>query len=65
MNEKTTTEKVLYILTYSVINTKKDLAEELGITRPTLDSRMSGKSEWKKLEIKWINHIYFEMTKSK
>lgn len=30
--------------------TKGSLSEELGISRPTLDARLSGMSEWKKLE---------------
>ena len=36
---------------------KVTLSQELGITRPTLDSRLSGSSVWKKLEVKWINHL--------
>lgn len=58
MDIKTTTEKAEFILRYSDINTKVALSEELGISRPTLDSRLSGNSEWKKLEIKTINSIY-------
>lgn len=53
--------KVNTILDRSVINTKKALATELDITRPTLDSRMSGRSDWKKLEVKWINYIYSQL----
>lgn len=37
--------------------TKKELSEELGISRPTLDSRLEGKSKWKKLEEKWITQL--------
>ena len=34
--------------------TKKELSEALDISRPTLDSRLSGKTNWRKLEIKFI-----------
>jgi len=37
--------------------TKKSLSEELGITRPTLDTRLSGLSKWKKLEGKWVHYL--------
>lgn len=33
---------------------KKTLSEELGISRPTLDARLSGVSEWKKLEKNYL-----------
>jgi DNA-binding Xre family transcriptional regulator len=35
---------------------KKELAEKLGISRPTLDSRLK-KGTWKKLEIEKINKL--------
>ena len=37
--------------------TKGALSEELGITRPTLDSRLSETSKWKILERKWISTL--------
>lgn len=37
---------------------KKGLAKELGITRPTLDKRLSGVSVWKTLEVKWVDKLY-------
>jgi len=37
--------------------TKGELSEELGITRPTLDSRLSETSKWKILERKWISTL--------
>jgi len=52
------TYKVNEILKRSVFNTKKLLSEGLDISRPTLDSRMSGKTKWGKLEKHWINYIY-------
>ncbi len=53
------TNKVNNILKNSFnFNTKKQLAEELGISRPTLDSRLSGGTKWKKLEIRWVNILY-------
>lgn len=36
---------------------KTDLAKELGISRPTLDSRLSGSTKWKVLEVKWISSL--------
>ena len=38
--------------------TKKSLALRLGISRPTLDSRLQGKSKWKTLEIGAVEAIY-------
>jgi DNA-binding Xre family transcriptional regulator len=35
---------------------KKELAEKLGISRPTLDSRLKN-GTWKKLEIEKINKL--------
>ncbi len=55
----TTTDKANRIISLGKFN-KKELSEELGITRPTLDTRLSGDSEWKKLEIKWVNKLYTE-----
>lgn len=40
---------------------KKSLAEELGISRPALDSKISQKTPWKKLEIWWIENTYFNL----
>ena len=57
----TTNEKVKIILQKSVFQTKKDLAGELGISRPTLDKRLEGKSNWKRLEEKWINYLYNQL----
>lgn len=53
--------KVEQILQRSVINTKKLLALELDISRPTLNSRMRGKTEWGKLEKNWIGYIYSKL----
>jgi DNA invertase Pin-like site-specific DNA recombinase len=39
------------------ILTKKGLAEELGISRPTLDKRLTEETKWKVLEEKWIKHL--------
>ena len=55
----TTTEQANKIISTGVFN-KRGLSEELGITRPTLDTKLTGNSEWKKLEIKWINKLYTE-----
>jgi hypothetical protein len=49
-----TTQKVLHLLD---MTTKTALSNELGITRPTLDSRLLGESKWKVLEVKWINNL--------
>jgi predicted DNA-binding transcriptional regulator len=57
--------KVEQILQRSVINTKKLLAIELGISRPTLNSRMSGKTKWGKLEKNWIGYIYSKLNNNK
>jgi hypothetical protein len=37
---------------------KPKLSKELGISRPTLDSRLRGSSKWKVLEMKWISTLY-------
>jgi len=49
-----TTKQVKNLL---LSQSKGCLAKELGITRPTLDSRLSGKTKWKILEVKWINKL--------
>ena len=54
----TTTDKSKILLH---VLTKTDLASELGITRPTLNKRLSEETEWKTLEIKWINKLYKEL----
>jgi hypothetical protein len=54
-----TTNKVLTLLG-SGFN-KKELSEELGISRPTLDSRLDSVSKWKKLEKNWINKLYVDL----
>ena len=54
----TTTDKANQLLNKEWA--KKDLAEELGISRPTLDTRLANDSVWKKLESKWINKLYNE-----
>lgn len=56
-----TTYKAHQLLERSVFNTKKLLAAELDMSRPTLDSRLSGKTEWGKLEKHWINFIYSKL----
>lgn len=48
-----TTEKAR---AYILKNTKLELAEALGISRPTLDTRL-GKGNWKKLEISQIEKL--------
>lgn len=55
MPEVITTEKATTLIKLSIF-TKMELAEELGITRPTLDARLL-KGSWKKLEIKWIDYL--------
>lgn len=57
MNEVTTTKKATTLIRTGLFN-KKSLADELGITRPTLDARFHSEASWKKLEIKWINYLY-------
>lgn len=36
---------------------KKLLAQELDMSRPTLDSRLSGKTEWRKLEKHRLDYL--------
>lgn len=43
---------------------KKELAVELGITRPTLDKRLSNESNWNILETKWLNFLHNKHFKS-
>ena len=52
-----TTKKTLEIIRTGLFN-KKSLANELGISRPTLDTRLSREGIWKKLEVKWIDHLH-------
>lgn len=62
---KDTDYKVEQVLLRSVINTKKLLALELGISRPTLNSRMIGKTKWGKLEKNWIGYIYSKLNNNR
>lgn len=57
--QKATTTVARKILSTTTFN-KKTLANELGISRPTLDKRLDGISEWKKLEIKWLSTLLRE-----
>lgn len=54
---KMTTKLVQRMIDLSY-HTKKDLAEMLDISRPTLDSRLSGRSKWKKLEMNFIRILW-------
>jgi hypothetical protein len=54
-----TTEKVLNLF-WERVYTKTRLAKDLGVSRPTLDSRTSGRSKWKKLEVDHINRVFNE-----
>lgn len=56
MRNKNTTSKARSILELKM--NKTELAEELGISRPTLDSRLDNVSKWKKLEKNWIGKLY-------
>ncbi len=49
------TEKVLMVIQTGK-STKKELSESLGISRPTLDKRISSDS-WKKGELKLIESL--------
>ena len=51
---KVTNNQVSRLLQYM---NKVQLAEELSISRPTLDKRLSGETPWKPLEQKWIKHL--------
>lgn len=57
MEKSRTTDRVNFLLNSNKY-TKMELAGELDISRPTLDSRLTGKSAWKKLEVKFINKVY-------
>lgn len=59
MKNVTITDKVNHLLNSGFYD-KKTLAEELDISRPTLDARLSGKSDWKRLEANWIKWEYNE-----
>lgn len=50
------TDKALALIQIKM--SKSKLAEELGISRPTLDSRLDNVSKWKKLEKNWIGKLY-------
>lgn len=52
-----TTDKVKSILLIGDYN-KTTLSEELDISRPTLNSRLSGKTDWKKLESNFIKQLH-------
>jgi len=47
------TEIAMGLLADSFLN-KMGMAKELGISRPTLDSRLAGVSKWKPLEKWWM-----------
>jgi hypothetical protein len=51
------TQMVLTLLQEEVFN-KITMSEELDVSRPTLNSRIEGRTQWKKLERKWIHHLY-------
>ena len=55
----TTTELVERLLGEEGI-TKKKLAKMLCMSRPTLDSRLSGRSEWKDLENNFIVSLFLD-----
>lgn len=55
--EKRTTTKVLCLIDKGRYN-KIMLAKELGISRPALNKKILGTTEWKKLEIYWIDKLY-------
>ena len=60
-----TTDKCLVILRRSInFGTKKELSKELGISRPTLDKRIT-EHNWKKLEKKWVDYLYELILKTK
>lgn len=55
-----TTNKVIKLLENQDFG-KKELSEELGISRPALDSKIKGTTTWKKLEEFWINRVYVNL----
>ena len=54
---KDTSNKAESLITTNRYN-KVELSDELGISRPALDRKLSGDSKWKKLEVYWINKLY-------
>lgn len=56
-----TTYRAYQLLERSVFNKKKLLADELDMSRPTLNSRLNGNTEWGKLEKNWINYLYKQL----
>lgn len=58
----TTTDKVNYIMSNSeTLSTKHEMSKELDLSRPTFNSRMDGKTEWRKLEVNYINKLFNEL----
>lgn len=55
MNQMDITTKANKLLLSGEFN-KMTLADELGISRPTLDNRLENNT-WKKLEAKWITKL--------
>lgn len=53
---ESTTENARVLIRLGIFN-KSGLADELGISRPTLDTRFV-KGTWKRLEAKWIDHLH-------
>ncbi len=56
-NTGMTTNKVKEILSKGVLN-KREVSDELGISRPALDKKLNGTTSWKKLEVYWIDRLY-------
>ncbi len=54
-DETTTSGKANILLLYAF--NKVSLSKEIGISRPTLDTRLD-KNNWKKSEIEMVNKIY-------
>ena len=55
----TTTEKANRLINEG--KTKMQLSEDLGISRPTLNSRLDKITNWKKLEVNFISRMYKEL----
>lgn len=56
---KKTTDRVEEIMRLSpLFDSKRRMAEELSLSRPTLDSRLSGKTKWKLIERNWIKFLH-------
>lgn len=51
-----TTEAARKVLRTSI--TKVELSKGLGISRPTLDKKLSGKAPWKVLEELYVEKLY-------